>query len=158
MENRTRNFLLAVHELYRSYRRGQLSAVPSRDIIGSECKQKREPARLSGGNQLRNCWSQAVLTGPRGGAIYQINRGERKRFHRRRMMEPAAAQRAPYVRKRPGVGVRKWKATCVSRARQEGGRSGGAAHPRGTRDIETSCQPGLYREYCPRPLRSRESA
>lgn len=31
---------------------------------------------MSGGNQLRNCWSQAVLTGPCGGAIYQINRGE----------------------------------------------------------------------------------
>lgn len=88
------------YEFYRSYHRGQLSAAAvSRYIIGGECKQKREPGRLSGGNQLRNCWSQAVLTGPcgKGGrAIYQINRGEEAipsvpcRFHhRRRMMGPA---------------------------------------------------------------------
>lgn len=61
----------------------------SRDIMGGECKQKRarrSGGRSSGGNQLRNCWSQAVLTGPR--AIYQINRGG---SDSRRVMGPSAA-------------------------------------------------------------------
>lgn len=59
----------------------------SRDIMAGECKQKRPSGgRSSGGNQLRNCWSQAVLTGPR--AIYQINRGG---SDSRRVMGPSAA-------------------------------------------------------------------
>lgn len=151
METRTRNFLLAVdepYELYRSYHRGQLSAAPSRDIIGGECKQKREPARLSGGNQLRNCRSQAVLTGPCGGAIYQINRGEEAipsapddgtstAQHGLHMSESDQVSASEPARRR------KWKATCVCHARDrrmgakgwrretEGG--GGSAPTRDTR-------------------------
>lgn len=68
--------------------------------MGGECKQKRTSTRLSDGNQLRNCWSQAVLTGR---AIYQINRGGSD--SQRMMGTNAASERVPYVRKWPGVGV-----------------------------------------------------
>lgn len=131
--NRTWNFLsFAVHdyiELYRSYHRGQLSG-PSRDIMVGECKQKRELARLSGGNQLRNCWSQAVLTGPcgggGGGTIYQINRGE-EAISSAPDDGTSVAQAGSICQevtrcRRPNRQCRrrKWKATYVSRVRTRG--------------------------------------
>jgi len=165
METRTRNFLLAVdepYELYRSYHRGQLSAAPSRDIIGGECKQKREPARLSGGNQLRNCRSQAVLTGPCGGAIYQINRGEEAipsapddgtstAQHGLHMSESDQVSASEPARRR------KWKATCVCHARdrrmgakgwrRETGGGGQRTHA-GHAISKPAVDRGLCREYC----------
>lgn len=145
-----RGIFCSRYEFYRSYHRGRLSAAPSRDIIGGECKQKPRAGRLSGGNQLRNCRSQAVLTGPCGGGQFIRLIAERKRFHRRRMMEPARRSglhmsESDQVSAPEPARHRKWKATCVTR---ETGGEGRAVHPCGTRDIETSCRSGLYREYC----------
>lgn len=106
----------------------------------------------------------------RGGQFIRLI-AERKRFHRRRMMEPARRSTGSICQKvtrcrrpnRPGVENGRQR-VCVTREtggwerRGGGGRRGGAAHPRGTCDIETSCRSGtvsrvLCRHACrPRPL------
>lgn len=118
--------------------------------MGGECKQKRastRTARLSDGNQLRNCWSQAVLTGPYG-AIYQINRGG---SDSRRMMGPtrrasSICQEATRCRRpdRPAWRAKRDGSNVCSAQR----RGWWLAHPGGTRDIETSCRSDVSRVSC----------
>lgn len=66
----------------------------------------RPPVRRQSITKLLESGGFDWTVGGGGGGQFIRLIAERKRFHRRRMMEPARRKRAPYVRKWPGVGVR----------------------------------------------------
>lgn len=94
--------------------------------MGSECKQKRTPS-----NQLRNWWSQAVLTGLPGQFI--------KLIVKEAILGVWCRDQGDFIRHEM-IRCRRWskvrRATCIIIYEKKGKN----IHPLTTRDIETNCR------------------